>query len=188
MNRRNREIKDQFEFYEELVKGRKIVLDSPILLETKTNNPYWMAGASDVTHETTEEPITLLVERSKREKKYGIKLRCNTLTKEPYFRFDSDGPAHRNDDPGIPLDQQSVTTPHFNGYNSLGQPIAYKTAKLKEEKEAEAIVNDINFGLAHFCSETNMSLIDEEFPVVEEKEPELELDRTEEMLKGVEFE
>jgi hypothetical protein len=188
MNRRNREIKDQYAFFEELVYGKKTVITSPIFLDIKANNPHWLAGDSEVNHETSEEQITLMVERSNREKKYGIKLRCKALTAEPFFRFDSDGPAHRNDDPGIPLDEQSVTTPHFNSYNSDGMPMAYKTDILKAEKEAEAIVNDINFGLAHFCTETNMTLIDGDFPVVSERQPELELKESDDLFRGVEFE
>jgi len=188
MNRRNRDVKDQYPFYQELVKGKKTVLTSPIFLGVKPTNPYWLLGDSEVFHQTSDESITVLVERSTRENKYGIKLRCKALTEQPYFRFDSDGPAHRNDDPAIPLDEQSVTTPHFNAYNSAGLPIAYKTDKLKQEAEAEAIVNDINFGLAHFCSETNMTLVDGNFPVVAEREPELGLEEVEELFKGVNFE
>lgn len=175
MNRVNKEIRDQYEFYTDLVKEKKIVKTSPILLEPRTNNIYWLRGQSDVEHSTVMKPMTLIVERSKRENKYGVKLRCTTLVEEPFIRFDSDGPAHRNDDPKIPLDEQIVTTPHFNGFNSDGKPFAYKTEALKNAQESSAIVNDINFGVSHFCSETNSNLDNDGFPEILDKSPELEL-------------
>ena len=133
MHKINKEIKDQFDFFTELVKLEKIVLSKSIQLVPKKNNARWLTGQSVIQHKTISEDILLIVERSKRDSKYGIKLRCPSLTNEPFFRFDSDGPAHRNDFPNIPLDEQSVTTPHFNSYEEDGKPIAYKNDILKKE-------------------------------------------------------
>lgn len=115
-----------------------------------------------------------MVEQSKRDNKYGIKLRCANFLKQPFFRFDSDGPAHRNENPEIPLEEQSIKTPHFNTFNEIGKSIAYQNEVLKNGKEAQIIANDINFGISLFCTETNSKLKDSNFPSVSLLMPELE--------------
>jgi len=159
-----------------LVNDEKIVLTEMIQLEPKKSNAKWLSGQSNVQHQTISEGIILLVERSKRDSKYGIMLRCPSLTNEPFFRFDSDGPAHRNDFPDIPLEEQSVTTPHFNSFQENGKSIAYKNETLKKENEAKSIAEDINFGVSLFCMETNSKLEGGGFPSVVDKEPELAFD------------
>lgn len=172
MNRTNKDIRDQFVFFKALVSVDKIVLKSTIHLEPKKSNTQWLTGQSPVLNETIREEISFAVEKSKRDSKYGIKLRCSSLTGEPFFRFDSDGPAHRNDFPEIPMEEQSITTPHFNSYKEDGKPIAYKNETLKNEKDAQIIAEDINFGVSLFCMESNTKLSIGGFPTVSEKEPE----------------
>jgi len=169
----NKEIRDHYDFFLDLISEKKIVKSKQIILEIKNNNRNWYFGSTEVNHIKKEVPISLLIEQSKRDNKYGIKLRCSTLTCEPFFRFDSDGPAHRNDDPSIPLDKQSITTPHFNHFNAQGKSIAYKTSQLLNENDSDAIVNDINIGLSHFCFETNISMYNNDLPEVVERSPEL---------------
>lgn len=174
MSRTNEDIKDQFDFFKELVAADKIILTRTIQLDSKKSNAKWLIGQSSIQHQTINSDITFFVERSKRDAKYGIKLRCPSLTGEPFFRFDSDGPAHRNDFPEIPLEEQSVTTPHFNSYKEDGKPIAYKNDTLKNEKEAQIIAEDVNFGVSLFCMESNTKLTTGEFPTVIDKAPEFE--------------
>lgn len=174
MNKTNKDIKDQFHFFNELIAINKIVLKNTIQLEPKKNNAKWLIGQSSIQHQTINEDIVFFIEKSKRDAKYGIKLRCNSLTDQPFFRFDSDGPAHRNDFPDIPLEEQSVTTPHFNSFKEGGKPIAYKNDTLKNEKESEIIANDINFGVSLFCMECNSNLTNGDFPTVIDKTPEIE--------------
>jgi hypothetical protein len=188
MNKINKEIRDNYELYKTLLEDYKEIINSKILLKTRSNNPYWLSGVSEVKHSNIDEIITITVERSKRENKYGVKLRCKTLADEPFIRFDSDGPAHRNNDPEIPFKEQVVTTPHFNGFNQYGRSIAFKSEILKLAQESLAIVNDINFGVAHFCSHTNITLENGGFPEIVDECPELELEKEHESFKGVIFE
>lgn len=174
MNRNNKEIKDNPELFTELVKTEKLILTDTIQLGHKENNVNWKVGQTNVKHLTISEDMVLIVEQSKRESKYGVKLRCSNFTKEPFFRFDSDGPAHRNDFPEIPLEEQSITTPHFNTYKNDGKPFAYKNETLKKSNESKAIVSDINFGVSLFCMETNSKLNTGDFPIVVDRQREFE--------------
>jgi len=173
MGRVNKEIKENPSFFDDLLKDEKTILSNVIQLDDKVNNPKWKIGRSVVRHNSIDKEIALIVEKSKREAKYGIKLRCNSYTEEPFLRFDSDGPAHRNSFREIPLEDQAVTTPHFNSFLNDGRPFAYKNEKLKDEAEAKVIVEDENFGLVLFCKEANCILNSGDFPSIEDHEPEL---------------
>lgn len=169
MNRTNKDIRDQFDFFTELLEKNKIVLSETIQLDFKRSNVKWLTGQSSVQHQTISDNIVFFVERNRADLKYGIKLRCPSLTQEPFFRFDSDGPAHRNDFPEIPLEEQIVNTPHFNSYKPNGKPFAYQNLKLKDRKEALIISADINFGVSLFCTETKSMLLNGGFPTVIDK-------------------
>jgi hypothetical protein len=183
----NKEIKDNYEFYQELLSQKKHLKQRVLLLEVKKNNINWMKSDCNVYHTTIEEDIFLMVESSKRVlTHYGFKLQCKSLCEEPFFRFDSDGPSHRNKKGG--LNEQKISTPHFNSYDEKGYPVAYKTEVLKNNKNAESIVGDINFGLSHFCQESNLSLEDDNFPEIKEHELTLFNEAKEyDPLKGVDF-
>lgn len=175
MNRTNKEIKDRFVFFDDLVNKNKTVLNNTIQLAPKESNARWLVGQSNVQHVSIPEDILLVVEKSKIQSKYGIKLRCTSLTKDPFFRFDSDGPSHRNNFPDIPLEEQSISTPHFNTYKENGKPFAYKNDTLKKNSEAAAIANDVDFGLSLFCDETKSKLSSGGVPTISYHPPELEL-------------
>jgi hypothetical protein len=176
MNCTNQDIKNHFDFFTELLEKNKIVLTKTIQLKPKANNVRWLIGQSIIQHDTISDPIVLFVERSTRDAKYGIKLRCSSLTEGPFFRFDSDGPAHRNNFPDIPLEEQEVTTPHFNSYRNDGKLMAYKNKTLRKENEVKAIVEDINFGVSLFCMETNSKLVTGGFPTIIDQEPKIEFE------------
>lgn len=178
MIRINKDILTKYDLFEDLHKNEKILSSHTIILDQKGNNSRWLIGSSQVNHKTVKDELIFIVEQSKRDSKYGFKLRCEALTNEPFFRFDSDGPAHRNSSPEIPLDQQLISTPHFNTYDSQGKLIAYKGSILEQEKEAKAIVEDINFGVSLFCQESNTMLANGTYPNISEKVPELDFEST----------
>lgn len=181
MNRTNKEIRERFELFNCLLEGEKVVDKNIIHLLPKNSNAKWLSGNTNVQHKSVEDNILLYVERSKRDFKYSVKLKCANLSCEPFFRFDSDGPAHRNNYPDIPLEEQYVPTPHFNSYQSNGKPIAYRNETLKNVERASIIATDINFGISLFCMETNSKLKTGEFPEVMDKLPELDFDNLNEM-------
>ena len=173
MNKQNYEIKDNFQLFEKLCNEVKIIEDEKILLVEKSNNKKWLEGDSHCILNSNKN-LFLIVEKQKLDKKYHIKFRCSDLSKVPFFRFDSDGPAHRNNDETIPLEKQRVTTPHFNSFNKDGYSVAYKNEILNDQEKSEIISNDINFGISLFCQESNSQLIDSNFPIIFENEQTLD--------------
>ena len=45
---------------------------------------------------------------------YSFQIRSDKFHSQVVLRFDEGDATHRNDIPGLPLEQQSVTTPHFH--------------------------------------------------------------------------
>lgn len=133
--------------------------------------------------------MMLAVEKNKRDRKYTLKLKCPSLTGEPFFRFDSDGPAHRNNDPAVPLEEQVVTTPHFTTFDQDGRSAAYKNAALMKTDQENLIRGDINFGTSLFCIETNCKHESGHFPEVNNEIPEFDFQQYEENhLDSINFE
>jgi hypothetical protein len=119
-----------------------------------------------VTHETISEEIIFISQVKARNYKYfHFKLKCTALCSTPFFRYDSDGDAHRNYDDNIPLSKQQITTPHFHNFNDHGISMAYKTPELLNEATRTAL-EDISFSVVHFFNEGNIRLGVNDFPSV----------------------
>ena len=173
----NREVRESFPLYQMLIKERKTLINSQIILEEKSNNVNWLQKIVLAVIAALNNNAEFIIETRKENfKYYGIKLRYRELCQEPYFRFDSDGPAHRNRCKDIALGMQLITTPHFNAFDKHGCAIAYKSDKLKNLDECKAIIEDINFGVAHFCHESNTRFDADGFPSVHYPIPMLDLD------------
>ena len=170
------EIRDNFKKFEEIFTKDKIINKNFITLEEKESNKDWLYGNSPTQIDTNLNDIFFIVEKKKLDKKYGIKYRSESFYKKPYFRFDSDGPAHRNYVDNLPIEQQMITTPHFNTYNKDGIPIAYKNEILKDDAKAKIIADDINFGISVFCQETNSKAKDIDYPEIVVNEAIFEFD------------
>ena len=115
--------------------------------------------------------------RNGNKKDCSLQIISNAIKKVVLFRYDSNGPTHKNSLPHIPLSEQIVTTPHFHKYDNNGFFIAYKTDLLKDSKHSIPL-RDIEFGFPYFCQEGNItSVSSEELPTLQViKEGELPFD------------
>lgn len=188
MSKLNLDVKDNYEYFQDLSYKIKNLPTNPIVLTAKENNKDWLKTSTKIDHSTIPENINLIVEKKRSVYKYGIKLHCPNFTEKPYFRFDSDGPSHRNKTE-VPLTQQIITTPHFNTYDDKGQEFAYKSDALLNKLDAKAIVDNIDFGISHFFQETNiLTNGKEEYPEIKVHELELfEIEPDNDPLNGIEF-
>lgn len=83
---------------------------------------------------------------------FSAQILSDAIVQQVLFRYDTGGGTHRNNFDGIPLDKQSVTTPHFHCYNSDGYFMAYKTSEMANE-EIESKLEDIDYGFPLFCEQ-----------------------------------
>ncbi|MFZ1528998.1 MAG: hypothetical protein WAT19_09625 [Ferruginibacter sp.] len=190
MKKINRDIVKDFNKFISLVKDRKHTSERTITLNSqKPNRKDINYNESDLKHVILTDKIRLLIEVKRANyTSFKFKLRCETFTQEPYFRFDSDGAAHKNDNPAIPLKEQMVTTPHFNSFDNEGRSIAYKTEKLKNVSEAKAL-EDISLCFAHFSHESNIRYPEDEITeIIPTPSTELKLDtNNDDILSNINF-
>jgi hypothetical protein len=185
----NLKIRNGYSQYLEVVNGQKIAT-SPITLEKGVvNNSNWLGAEVEVQHSSVSHEIYFIAEKSiKCPTNFKFKLRAQHFAQEPIFRFDSDGATHRNDLESIPLSERQVTTPHFHKFNENGINFANKTDVLKTTADAQAIVMDINFGLAHFSTEANLQDSQGKRPIVQETQTDLPIPPNQDPVAGIKFE
>ena len=190
MGKINRDILKDYSKYESLLKERKHTLVRTIsFCKTKLNRKDILYFESKLNHTSIDEELKLILEvKTSNSKDFKFKLRCTALSQEPFFRFDSYGAAHKNNNPDIPLHEQIVTTPHFNAFDNKGKAIAYKTSQLKSPTESKAL-EDINLCFTHFCFETNTRYPEDDFTQISlEKEGQLNLvSNSEDILSNINF-
>jgi hypothetical protein len=151
-----KEIKNDYIKYEELLNGTKNSYIKTIVLDgIKGNHNNTRVKKIELIHSSSHEKIELIVEsKIKNKKDFKFKLRAPNYTGIPFFRFDSDGVAHYNRSLNIELKKQKVSTPHFHKFDADGKNIAYKTKSLEKDSECNALLNDINLCIAHYCDES----------------------------------
>jgi hypothetical protein len=190
MKRINTDILGDYGKFQQLVNERKLTTERVITLNSKKpSRPDTNYSETRVKHTVLVDNIILIIEaKVKNYNSFKFQLRCKDFTDEPYFRFDSDGSAHKNRDPLIPLAEQLITTPHFNSFDNSGRAIAYKTDSLKNPNEAAALT-DINLCFPHFCSEANIRFPVDDFSEIQPTPAdELPLEtNTEDILSNINF-
>lgn len=156
-------IAENYTFYEKLITERKSIFTDIIEINSVGNNANTLEKIETIAHPSIGDDLTLTVNvKLKNHDFFQFKLRYEKFCPQHFFRFDSDGETHRNKIDGIPLDQQSVPTPHFHKYHKSGIEIAYQTDKLIDKKEKKAL-EDINLCIKHFFHESNTRLKDDDF-------------------------
>jgi hypothetical protein len=174
-------IKNNYPLYTILRKNRKSGVDKNIDISTPkpTNKNFLTNKKTLLKHITQSEEIVFISEVKIRDYKFfNFKIKCGSLCDMPFFRYDSDGPTHRNYDENIPLAEQQVTTPHFHEFNKDGISIAYKTKQLLDDKERKAL-EDISLCAAHFYHEGNIRVGSNDFPTITILSNTLQLPHTE---------
>jgi hypothetical protein len=161
------QIRDNYTLYTDLLINRKSIREKVIDISEKGRNENYLKNDKVVMeHITLPHNIILISEvKIRNYKSFKFKIKCAGLCEVPFFRYDSDGPAHRNYDENIPFEYQQIETPHFHNFNSNGISIAYQTHQLKNKVSKEAL-EDINFSAAHFCHEGNIRVGKEDFPLI----------------------
>ncbi|WP_282036194.1 hypothetical protein [Saccharicrinis aurantiacus] len=171
----NLKVKENYTLYSKLLSERKSVFSEVIEINEIGNNANTLSRQEVLKHKSISDNMVLIVDVKYNNHNYfQFKLRYKDYIPQPFFRFDSDGETHRNRVTGIPLGEQSITTPHFHKFNNDGLEIAFKTDKLINKEEAKAL-EDINLCIAHFFQESNTRLNAEDYPIIKVSPNELGL-------------
>lgn len=181
------EIKENYKTFSLLLNEKKITQNQIIFFDKeKPSRIDTLYHRSLLQHLLLNKQVELIAEQKKNNySSYKFQLLCSEFCPEPFFRFDSDGSAHRNKD--LPLKEQMVTTPHFNSFDENGRPIAYKIGELEEVETKDLEQIDNFFKL--FCKECNLRHQDDIFPnIIPGKIDELDLGiQDEDVLANIKF-
>lgn len=180
------EAKKDFGRLDLLTYGHKIPQEKILFLEETKS--AWLNSDCDLFHkDSPEENVFLKVTKRKINAGYRIMLFCKDFMPLPYFKFDSDGPSHRNPPNGNGLKGEAIDTPHFNTYDQNGISIAIQYEELVEN--AKSITSDVGIGLPFFCKISNCVLDDGNYPHIEIKAPSIDVMDPEEILtENIDFE
>lgn len=166
MDRINADVKSDSATFRTLLNDRKHTTERIIYLnDTKPSRQDTNYYDQQLSY--AFKPVRLIIEARQNIKTcFRFKLHCQEYTKEPYFRFDSDGATHRNSDKNLPLPKQIVKTPHFNTFDNNGVELAYRTNELENPTTEAILLNDISLCFAHYCHESNIRFPQEELSEV----------------------
>jgi hypothetical protein len=191
MKKPNLEIFRRYPEYKVLLDVRKILRTSPVLIKApaRSSRQDYLENRVPLEHPNITEPILFFPKVKNNEaRKFHFGVQMDSFCPSPCFRFDSDGPAHKNNIKDVPLGKRQITTPHFHKFTEDGTEFAYKTPQLLDPEIVETILDDVNLGLAHFCHEAQIRMPDGKFPeVVKEMEQTFKDEGYSDPLAGVSF-
>lgn len=184
-NSKNKELIALMDDYQLFLTTEKEISMPIKVSEEKPNHPtsLYVEGRVEYTGNIGEISYDCEL-RNKRTDNYSFQLLSNKIKNKLLFRLDQGNGTHRNNYPGIKLQEQSIPTPHFHKYTEDGFLIAYQTDELKENTLMKVFE-----GVKSFCKEAkigqgegiNAEVIvqnNEEIPFQEDIDP----------LNGVNFE
>lgn len=157
MKKVNTKVRDNYDKYCALIEEEKTLIKNQMVLdEDKASRPDFKEKSMPAHSNNIPENITFTVQQKKKEEAdFKFILRCTPFCEQPFFRYDSVGPSHRNSNLPIPIEEQQVPTPHFHRFHSDGKEIAYKTEPLTKENQIQAL-GDISICILHFLQEAHM--------------------------------
>ena len=149
-------IRNDYNSYNAFINCKKEVV-SPFVVEmVRKEHPSSLCATENLECEFPYGNVELYSEIRKANKSdYSLSIKSDIIDSRILLRYDSDGATHKNNVEYIPLEEQSIPTPHFHKFDEQGNLLAYQTDKLKNEKEVNALKN-IEFGFAYFCHNSNI--------------------------------
>ena len=132
----NTTVVEEYERYVNIQLAAKKLADERICLHQDVRRRNQQCGDVGVVFKDEGAEARLNVSLNvDRLKSFKFRLFCDEFMQEPCYRFDSDGPFHRNPDhSGVTLVQRQVATPHFHKFDEKGRVVAYKTERLVDEE------------------------------------------------------
>lgn len=155
--KQDKELLGKIKQYNSFMNSMKSVSTPVVVSEYKENHKTSLYTKKELISDVPFGKTSLTCEvRNGDNKDCTFQIISDAFCSRVVFRYDTGGGTHKNDAPGIPLAEQSVTVPHFHKYDSNGYFLAYKTDILNDPKNSDPLF-DIEFGFPYFCQEGNIS-------------------------------
>lgn len=149
-------IKENFTNYEAYLASRKVVASPFVVSEAKTNHPSSIYAETPMTSTHLFGEVDLSCEvNNTNMSDFSLRILSTIIPSKVIYRYDSDGPEHKNKVDYIPLPQQSVPTPHYHRFDSQGYLLAYQTEDMKDNSQISNW-KDIEKVFDYFCQSGNI--------------------------------
>lgn len=154
----NTTVVEEYERYVKIQMAAKTLAEEHICLHQDERRQNQQCGDVKVAFQDDAEDARLNISlNAEKLKSFKFRLFCDQFMQEPCYRFDSDGPFHRNpDQPGVILVQRQVAPPHFHKFDEKGRVVAYKTDRLVAEELN--LLSDYQAAMRHFCDEEHVEV------------------------------
>ena len=181
-------IKDNYASYEAYLASRKVIASPFLVSEVKNNHPTSIYAKTPMTSTHLFGEVYLSCEVNNTNiSDFSIRILSTIIPSRVLYRYDSDGPDHKNKVDYIPLPQQSVPTPHYHRFDSQGNLLAYQSEAMKDNSQASNW-KDIEKAFDYFCQTGNIfSNIPDDKPKIVVSTGNLPLDFGDDPINGLNF-
>lgn len=149
-------IKENYNSYTAYLAARKVVASPFVVSEVKDNHPSSLFAKTDLTSTHIFGDVCLSCEiKNSNILDFKLAILSNIIPSKTLFRFDSEGPDHKNKVDYIPLTEQSVPTPHYHQFDNQGNLLAYQTPEMADQLKKKDW-KDIEKAFGFFCQMENI--------------------------------
>lgn len=130
-------IKENYSSYEAYLASRKVIASPFLVSEIKANHPSSIYAETPITSTHLFGDVNFSCEvNNTNTSDFSFRILSTIIPSKILYRYDSDGPDHKNKVDYIPLPQQSVPTPHYHRFDNQGNLLAYQTEGMKDDSQA----------------------------------------------------
>lgn len=181
-------IKENYTSYEAYLASRKVVTSPFVVSETKSNHISSIYAETPLTSTHLFGEVNLSCEVNNSSIcDFSLKILSTIIPSKVLYRYDSDGPEHKNKVDYIPLPQQSVPTPHYHRFDEQGYLLAYQTEEMRDSSQISNW-KDIEKAFDKFCLSGNIhTTIPDDKPKIIINTGSLPLDYGDDPTNGLNF-
>lgn len=149
-------IKENYNSYTAYLAARKVVASPFSVTEPKDNHPSSLYAETKLTSMYMFGDASISCEiKNSDVSDFKIALFSTIIPSKTLFRFDSKGPDHKNKVDYIPLNQQSIPTPHYHQFDEEGNLLAFQTPEMADETKKQEW-HDVEAAFDFLCQMKNI--------------------------------
>lgn len=149
-------IKENYNNYTAYLAAHKVVASLFSVTEVKDNHPSSLYAETKLTSIYMFGDVSMSCEiKNSDVSDFKLALLSTIIPSKTLFRYDSKGPDHKNKVDYIPLNQQSVPTPHYHQFDDHGNLLAFQTPEMADETKEQEL-RDVETAFEFICQMKNI--------------------------------
>ena len=149
-------IKEKYDSYIAFLSCRKVVKSPFVISDAKERHPSSIYAETEMACNYLFGDVKMSCEiKNSNVSDFSYSIMSSLIPSKIVYRFDSDGPEHKNKVDYIPLSQQGVPTPHYHQFDMKGNLLAHQSEDMAD-KTKEADWKDVDKVFSFFCQEMDV--------------------------------